>query len=179
MSSFPNVTGQTPGLAFVAQAQSFLLEVYLPKIRACIAQLSEEEIWWRPNDACNAIGNLVLHLAGNARQWIVAGVGGSADIRVRNEEFIARGGLTGEDLMMVLQKTLAQVDGVLGALSEEDLVRPIQVQGFETTVLQAVFHVVEHFSGHVGQITYLTKARVARGLGFYAIEEDGTVITNW
>ena len=78
------------GRAFVRHARYRLREDYFVKIATVVAELTDEQVWWRPNDASNSIGNLVLHVCGNARQWIVAGVGGAADVRDRPQEFAAR-----------------------------------------------------------------------------------------
>ena len=77
----------------IAQAEHVLQEVYLPRIISCLERLSPEQIWWRPNEASNSVGNLVLHLTGNVRQWIISGLGGAADIRQRDLEFSERGPL--------------------------------------------------------------------------------------
>ena len=61
------------GAAFIDRAVEYLLGDYQPKIERCLEKLSDEQIWWRPNEESNSIGNLVLHVCGNARQWIVAG----------------------------------------------------------------------------------------------------------
>src|SRR5438876_11140845 len=78
------------GAAFLAQSREYLTGHYLPKIGAAIGRLAEADLWWRPNEASNSIGNLMLHLAGNIRQWIVSGVGGAPDERDRAAEFARR-----------------------------------------------------------------------------------------
>lgn len=103
------------GTRFLVQSRACLTGEYLPKIRVCCAKLSREQLWWRPDEASNSIANLVLHLAGNVRQWIVAGVGGAADERQRAEEFSARGGLDADELLERLE------DAVLEAAVEESV----------------------------------------------------------
>jgi len=164
--------------AFVTESRRYLVEEYLPKIRRALDGLTPEDIWWRPNPASNSIGNLVLHLAGNARQWVVAGIGEQADVRKRQEEFDQAGGMTGPELVDHLQRTLEEVDRVLSDLPWERLGEERVIQGFSVTVLQALYHVVEHFSMHVGQILYLSKLRSGRDLGFYRVR-DGALKTNW
>lgn len=161
--------------AFLRQARFRLREDYLAKLKLALAALTDEQIWWRPNDASNSIGNLLLHLCGNPRQWIVAGVGGAADRRTRAEEFAAQGTLDKHGLLAVLETTLAEVDGVLGEVerkvlaenSDAPLQRVILPQGFSQTVLDAIFHVVEHFSYHTGQIIYLAKQVSGQPTQFY------------
>jgi len=166
------------GEAFIAESRRYLVEEYLPKIRRSLEGLTPEDIWWRPNPASNSIGNLVLHLAGNARQWVVAGIGGHPDVRRRQEEFDGEGGMTGADLLRHLEETLGQVAEVLDGLPEESLREERVIQGFRVSVFQALYHVVEHFSMHTGQILYLSKLRSGKDLGFYRVSGD-QVETRW
>src|SRR4030095_11839643 len=126
------------------------LEEYLPKIEHCLEQLTNEQIWWRPNEQSNSIGNLLLHLAGNVRQWIVSGVGGQPDKRDRDWEFAQRSGMTGDELRKRLRNSLSDVDRVLATLDHSILLERRKIQSSEPTVLEAIFHVTEHFSMHTG-----------------------------
>ena len=136
------------------------------RIETCLSGLTEEQIWARSSDNENAIGNLVLHLSGNVRQWIVSGVGGRPDIRQRDAEFAARGG-GGAELVVRLEEAVEEAAGVLARLTPERLSERIVVQHYDVTVLEAIYHVVEHFSGHTGQIIFATKMLTATDLGFY------------
>jgi uncharacterized damage-inducible protein DinB len=163
------------GRAFVRHARFRLREDYLIKIKAAVAELADDQIWWRPNEASNSIGNLILHLSGNARQWIVAGVGGADDARERASEFAERAPVSARGLLATLERTLDEVDAELAKLtlalatqaSDAPLQRACQPQGFDQTVLDAVFHVVEHFSYHTGQIVVLAKWHVGERVRFY------------
>ncbi len=168
----------SPGTAFLALSREYLSGEYLPKIRRALEGLTLQDIWWRPNRASNSIGNLVLHLAGNSRQWVVAGIGGQPDTRERQAEFDAREGAGRDELLSLLEETLAEVDAVLAGIREESLEEERNVQGLPGTVLSAVYHVVEHFSMHTGQILYLSKLRTGTDLGFYR-ETDGKISTDW
>lgn len=168
----------SPALAFIQQSRVYLRDDFFPRINLCLDALEVTDIWWRPNEASNSIGNLVLHLAGNARQWVVSGVGGKPDIRMRQEEFDRREPMPREELTRRLQATLAEVDDVLATLRVEQLLEPRLIQGYDTTVLGAVYHVVEHFAMHTGQIILLTKARTGRDLGFYRVR-DGIAKPTW
>ena len=178
MSVFPAVSTDT-ATAFLEQSRAQLKDEYVPKIIACLERLAEDDIWWRPNEASNAVGNLVLHLCGNARQWIIASIEGQHDIRVRSAEFAAREGFDRETLVSLLTTTMRDVDEALANIPASALGDFRTVQGFRMTVLQAVYHVVEHFSGHTGQITYITKMRTAEDLHFYEAAADGSVTTHW
>jgi uncharacterized damage-inducible protein DinB len=138
------------------------LEQMAARIAECVASLTEEQIWARWSESSNAVGNLVLHLSGNVRQWLVSGVGGLPDVRLRDAEFTALSGDLG-----VLQDTVREAVAVLRRLPLERLGQRVVIQGFDLTVLEAVYHVVEHFSGHTFQIILLTKAHTERGFDFY------------
>lgn len=163
---------------FIACAREFLVQEYLPKIERCLERLSDEQIWWRPNEESNSIGNLVLHLCGNARQWIVSGVGGAADARDRDAEFAQRDAIARDELLAHLRTTLSDVDGVLKNLTAETLLEQRAIQGSDVDVLEAVFHVTEHFSMHAGQIFLLTKLLTATDLRFYDFEA-GAPVERW
>ncbi|MCI0692758.1 DUF1572 domain-containing protein [candidate division KSB1 bacterium] len=154
---------------FISEARRHLMQEYLPWLRACLAKLSEQDIWWRPNEKSNSIGNLILHLCGNLRQWIIHGVGGAADRRNRPAEFAAHESFSKTELMEKLESTLAEVDSVLSNVHLEKLAEQRVIQGFNVTVLGAIFHVVEHFSYHTGQIIYITKMRTGEDLRFWNV----------
>lgn len=154
---------------FIAEARRHLMQEYLPWLRACLTTLNDEDIWWRPNEKSNSIGNLILHLCGNIRQWIVHGVGGAADERNRPTEFAAREPFSKAELLQKLEATLVEVDSVLANVQLEKLTESCMIQGFNVTVLGAIFHVVEHFAYHTGQIIYITKIRTGEDLKLWNI----------
>ena len=158
------------GAAFLAQSREYLTGHYLPKIRSAVAPLAEPDLWWRPNDASNSIANLMLHLAGNIRQWIVSGVGGAPDSRERAGEFARRDGLLKDELLTVLSGAVHDADVVLARISRAALAESRTIQGRDVTVLAAIYHVVEHFGMHTGQIAYISKLRTGKDLGFYRME---------
>jgi len=157
-----------PDLArpFLLHASRLLLRVHGPRIAACVHALSPEQIWWRANPASNSVGNLVLHLEGNVRQWIVSGLGGGPDRRQRDQEFSELGPIPHPTLLARLRKALGEADRVMRKLNAEALARTYSIQGFRVTGLQAVFHVAEHFSHHAGQIILLTKMLGGKDLKF-------------
>ena len=155
------------GREFIARSRYHLVEDFLPKIERCVALLSDEQIWWRPNDESNSIGNLLLHLSGNVRQWIVCGLGGARDARDRDSEFAQRETIPRADLLSHLQQTITEVDATLAKFDLDSLVEKKTIQGLEVTALEAILHVVEHFSMHAGQVVLITKLLTARDLHFY------------
>ena len=132
--------------------------------------MTDEQIWWRPNEESNSIGNLVLHLCGNARQWIVAGIGGAPNARERDAEFAQREAIERGELLGLLRTTLSDVDAVLKALPHEMLLERRTIQSSDVDVLEAIFHVTGHFSMHTGQIFLLTKLLTGTDLRFYGFE---------
>lgn len=163
--------------AFIEQSRSILMTDNLPRIERCLEKLSDDEIWWRPNEGSNSIGNLLLHLCGNVGQWIVCGLGGRPDTRVRQQEFDERRKLPRAELSQRLTETLAAADATLAAIEPSQLLEARHIQGNDVTVLEAVYHVVEHFSMHTGQIILLTKALKAEDMRFYDFSGDAPVET--
>ena len=155
------------GRLFLQESRSLLSEDFLPKIRRCLEMLDDSDLWWRAHQNNNSVGNLILHLCGNVRQWIIASLGGEPDQRQRSKEFSERAFISKVDLLTNLEKTLVEADGVLASFELHNLLVGRTIQGFRTTALQAVFHVVEHFSFHTGQIIYVTKLRKGMDLKFY------------
>ena len=152
---------------FVRYARKKLLQEYYPRIERCVNELSDDDIWWRAHESDNSIGNLILHLSGNVRQWIVTGVGGEPDVRNRPQEFAERTHLPKDELLKKLQATLVDADRALERLDRSTLLEVRRIQKYDVTSLEAIFHVVEHFSGHVGQIIYITKLRKGVDLKFH------------
>ncbi len=170
--------GPGTGAAFIDRSRAYLSGEYLPKIRAALSVLAPADLWWRPNEASNSAGNLVLHLAGNARQWIVHGVGRRPDVRDRPGEFAAVGGADAAALMGRLAEAVADADAVLAALDPASLHERRIIQGMDVSVFEAVYHVVEHFAGHTYQIIWIAKARTGRDLAFWKVE-GGSATPAW
>ena len=152
--------------ALLNQSRRTISKIYFPRIALCLNALPEEAIWWRPNEASNSVGNLVLHLEGNVRQWIISGLGGKADHRDRDHEFAERGPVSCSALLARLQKTVAEADRILEKLDKPSLRRRYVIQKFKVTGIEAVCHVAEHFAFHAGQIIYITKLKQGEDLGF-------------
>jgi len=157
----------TAAAEFIEASRVFLRDDYLPKLLSCLQRMDDQDVWWRPNDVSNSAGNLVLHLCGNMRQWIVSSIGGAAFQRDRDGEFAARGPVPKEQLIADLKQTAGEVDDVLRRLTEERLLTRFTVQKYDTTILQAIYHVIEHFAYHLGQILYIYKLRTGNDPQFY------------
>ena len=130
--------------------------------------LTEKEIWYRPNTNSNSVGNITLHLCGNIRQWIIAGLGGHQDVRERQKEFDEQGPIPLEKLLELLIVLKKDVEVVLNNVSPKDLIEKRDVQIYQESGLSILLHVVEHFSYHVGQVTYIVKMLKDVDTGYYA-----------
>ncbi len=160
----------SPDLAtrFLDRSRYYLGLEYPGKIRLALTPMPADQLWHRANDDSNSAGNLVLHLAGNVRQWIVSGVGGATDHRNRDAEFSARDGAPLADLLAVLDAACADAVAVLARLDAAALQETRLIQGRTTNVMSAIYHVVEHFAGHTGQLILLAKAASPSGsIRFY------------
>ena len=157
---------QTLGQNFIQQAIIHFQE-NLPRIEKCLNLLTEEQVWQRPNPTSNSIGNLILHLCGNIRQWVISSIGGKKDIRQRDEEFETTEKLSKLALYSKIEMTIHQAIKTIKNLTEQELLEQKSVQGYNYSALGNIFHVVEHLSYHVGQIAFWTKAVKDKDLGFY------------
>jgi uncharacterized damage-inducible protein DinB len=145
----------------------FRLEENTAKIERCLNELSEEEIWKKPNNSSNSVGNLILHLCGNITQYIISSLGENEDNRKRNIEFETTSGYNRLELFKKLTETIDQAILTIKNLSDKDLLKFRSVQGFDYSGIGILIHVVEHYSYHTGQITFWTKLLKGKDLGFY------------
>jgi uncharacterized damage-inducible protein DinB len=152
------------GRAFLDKSRKLVLSDFVPKIERCLERLGDDDIWWRPNEASNSIGNLVLHLCGNVTMWLIGGVGGRPFERNRQQEFDERRRIPAAELLGRLRTVIEQADEVLLSLDDASLMSRRRIQSYDVTVLEAVYHVVEHFGMHTGQIILLSKARTGEDL---------------
>jgi uncharacterized damage-inducible protein DinB len=139
-----------------------------PKTEKCLHNLTEEDVWKHPNNSSNSVGNIILHLCGNIRQYIISSVGGKEDIRKHDEEFSTKGGYTKAELFDMLMKTINEASTVISNCTDEELLRVRTVQGFEKSGISVIMQVVEHYSYHTGQIIFWTKLLKDMDLAFYA-----------
>lgn len=143
------------------------IEENTPCILKCMNELSEEDMWKRPNDSSNSVGNMILHICGNVRQYIIASLGETGDTRERDKEFSTTGGTTKQELIRKLTDTVSQAIKIIRQQTEESLSKKRMVQGFHLTGVGIIIHVVEHYSYHTGQIAFWTKLLKDKDLAFY------------
>ena len=138
----------------------------LNRIKHCLGQLTDEQVWWRPRPSLNSIGNLILHLCGNVRQWIVAGLGGVTDVRNRPAEFAERGPIPKEELMCRLEAVVEEAKHILAGVDARQLVGIRHIQGFDVTGVAAIFDSVPHFRGHTQEIIHMTRLQLGDSYKF-------------
>lgn len=136
-------------------------------IKIALGTISDEEIWKRPNESSNSIGNLILHLCGNISQYAISSLGEKKDKRERDKEFSTRGEQGKSELLNKLLHTVKAAKETMKSATIEQLLRQREVQGFQMSGIGVVMHVVEHYSYHTGQIAFWTKQLKNKDLGFY------------
>jgi uncharacterized damage-inducible protein DinB len=152
---------------FISQA-IHRIDENTPKLVACVLELGETEIWKRPNQHSNSLGNIILHLCGNIRQYAISSLGNTEDVRERDKEFSADGGYSAPELLKKLTETLDEAKNIIQNASEAELLRKRKVQGYTHSGIGIIIHVTEHYSYHTGQIIFWTKLLKDKDLGFYA-----------
>jgi hypothetical protein len=150
------ITGDEMALA-ISEAACEELEKSLAKIVHCVNQLTTGQVWWRMDESQNSIGNLILHLDGNVRQWLVSGLGGTKDVRNRPLEFSERRPIAKEALLTGLDATVKEATSVLSTMNAVEWLRARRIQGFDVTGVKALFDTVPHFRGHTQEIVYRTR----------------------
>jgi hypothetical protein len=136
------------------------------RIKHCLSQLNDGQVWWRSNSSLNSIGNLVLHLCGNVRQWIIAGLGGAVYVRDRPAEFAERGPIPKKELLRTLDAMVSEAKEVLGRLTASQMVEPRRIQAFNVTGLGAIFSSIPHFRGHTQEIIHMTRVQLGDAYRF-------------
>lgn len=139
----------------------------LDVIKHCLDQLSDEQIWWRPEPAMNSVGNLLIHLEGNLKQWIIAGLTASPDTRNRPAEFAAQGGASKTELLAKLAETVQEAADVLKKITPDEMLAKRRIQGFSVNGWDAVFNSLPHFKGHTQEIVCLTRQQKGPAYKFH------------
>lgn len=154
---------------FTRESTHRLREEYMPRIRKSVATLRPGDLWWTPHGDTTSIGALLRHLHGNITQWMIAGLGGKPFARDRDGEFEGAAREEAPALLAGLEAAVDQACAVIASLDEAALARIHPIQGYQVTGLRAVYHVVEHFSWHTGQITWIAKLRggMGHGISYY------------
>lgn len=154
--------------AVIAEFEKRVFDESYERIYRCLTMIKDEDVWKQPHPTIPSIGNLTLHLCGNARQWILSGLGGKPDNRDRDQEFVPQQKIKKSELIFLLENLKMNLRHTVNSLGEEDLARVYLIQGFKVTGFSAMMHVLEHFSYHTGQITTLTKLFTGSDTGYYS-----------
>ncbi len=152
---------------FISQSL-YRIDENTKRLTSCLDELEETEIWKRPNESSNSVGNLILHLCGNIRQYAISSLGRIEDIRERDKEFSAHGGYSKSELVRKLLATVEEAKKTIENISVSELLRKRKVQGYFYSGIGIIIHVTEHYSYHTGQIIFWTKLLKNKDLGFYA-----------
>ena len=142
---------------FIHIARTRLVNHQAEQVKACLRELNDAQIWWRPNAKANAIGNLVLHLCGSTRFYLAHAVGGVEYVRDRAAEFAEREEIPRDELLRRLNEVVAEVDRVLNTFDPSRLMNTTERSGKSSTHVQIILHQLLHFATHAGQIVYATK----------------------
>ena len=151
----------------MVRATTLCLDECLVRIKHCLGQLSDEQVWWRPHESMNSTGNLILHLNGNVRQWIVAGLGNAPDVRNRPQEFLERSTISKGQLIAQLEGTISEAKVVLSRMTADDVLELRRVQGFDVNAFGVIFDCVPHFKGHTQEIVCLTRWQLGDAYEFH------------
>lgn len=154
------------GQELIAQCTRYFDEC-TERVERCVSELTTTQVWQRPNESSNSIGNLILHLQGNITQYVISSLGGRPDARQRDVEFNTRKSVGKETLLAGLKQTIAEAKEVMAELTDEQLLAKRSVQGFHYTGVANLVHVTEHYSYHVGQMVFWVKALKDMDMKFY------------
>ena len=137
------------------------------RIYKCLSMIEERDLWRSPATNIPPIGNMILHMSGNARQWILSGLGGKPDNRDRDQEFVVQSNIKKSELIFLLQTLRVNLRSVLDEMDSSEITAIHSIQGFKVTGFSMIVHVIEHFSYHTGQITTLTKWLTQKNTDYY------------
>jgi uncharacterized damage-inducible protein DinB len=138
------------------------------RIQRCLGKLTFEQVWHKPNEHTNSIGNLILHLEGNINQWILSTLGNKQDNRNREEEFNTNNKVGLKELTSRLNRLEKEIQETIIPLNEDRLIKSYNVQCYKESGISIIIHAIEHFSYHVGQITLQTKLFIDEDLSYYS-----------
>lgn len=137
-------------------------------IGICLNKITEEQLWQKPVETSNSIGNQIVHLLGNITQYVMSGVGDGPDVRKRDLEFSSSKTHSKQELKTKLEALVNRVSELIKIVDAEKWIEMKSVQGFEMSRIGCLIHAVEHYSYHTGQIALITKLMVNEDLGFWA-----------
>lgn len=171
---------ESTGHVFLSAART-QIERSAATIEHCLNQITDAQLWWRPTPSQNSIGNLIRHLCGNVRQWIISGVRGVPDTRDRPAEFLDGNHVSRQELLADLKQCVEEAGRSLRATEDPDLLSPRRIQGFDTNVLCAIMDSTAHFQGHTQEIISLTRLQLGDAYKFSftpSTPEEGAAVSD-
>ena len=145
------------GAVALADLQSRIAKILPAQIKTCLEELTEEQLWWRPNEHSNSVGNLVLHLSGSMRHYLSRGVGGIDYKRDRPAEFAERGPIPRAQLLAIFDETINQASETLDSFDTSRFLDASDEPNYVPTIFDVIFNIAIHLATHTGQIVYITK----------------------
>lgn len=141
-----------------------ITKVFPAQIRECVDRLDDEQIWWRPNEASNSVGNLVLHLTGSLNHFLNRQIGGFEYDRNREAEFNERRQIAKDELLAAFDAMVLKAEQTFDGLTIERLGDPSPEQRMYTVVIEDLISIATHIANHTGQILWITKMLKDGGL---------------
>jgi uncharacterized damage-inducible protein DinB len=134
-----------------------VIGVFPAQIRAAVEPLSEDQIWWRPNEKSNSIGNLILHLNGSIHLYLNRMHGGVEFRRDRDAEFAERSHIPKAELLKRFDTVFQMAERTFDGFTAERLTAPSPVPEMHRYVLEDLINITAHLSTHAGQIVWIAK----------------------
>lgn len=143
--------------ALLAALHTRIAGVFPAQIRAAIEPLTDEQLWWRPNEQSNSIGNLVLHLAGSLNHFLNRNIGGIDFTRDRAAEFAERRTIPKAELLAAFDDMVTKAERTFEALTPERLSDPSRETKMHALVVEDLVNILAHIATHAGQIVWIAK----------------------
>jgi len=158
--------------AFLEESK-YRFESAFIRLYHCLEQINEKQIWWKPDSRMNSIGILIKHLCGNLRQWTVIQMNNSEDHRKRPEEFSDEKKLSKPELISLVKKINDDFIAAVNNFDPARLSEPKVIQGYNVTIMTAMYRSLTHLEGHVGQIILLTRLQLGEKYKIYSQPKAG------
>lgn len=136
---------------------SRITKVFPAQIRAAVETLTDEQVWWRPNEESNSVGNIVLHLTGSLNHFLNRNIGGIEYARDRAAEFAERRTIPKAELMAMFDDMVARAERTFEALTPERLGEPSPEPKMHSIVLEDLLGILSHISAHAAQVVWIAK----------------------
>lgn len=134
-----------------------ITKVLPQQVRDCLDLLDEEQIWWRPNEQSNSVGNIVLHVTGSLNHYLNRNLGNIPYDRDRAAEFAERRHLPEEQLRAVFDDMVAKAEQTFDGITTEGLDEPSPEPKMHNLVIDDLMNIAVHLANHTGQIVWIAK----------------------